>query len=262
MTLSYAWSPHGTTAQYKPPTPGTLVGWEHAVWRVISAADIPKDRWTDAERKAVAAGGATYRPVIVVVLPYTADTDTPGTLDQELRLVCHEHTVWFVYDSEHWPACGRCGEPAPCREQTQARVAAAAAARMERYSIPGVCPACQQLVTARQRSITIPDNLFAGPAGPVVTFHLRDCCWGFAVDYEARWAAGDPSRRTTLSCRGSVTTHNDGTYECTEMTGCPGPRANHPSCTVCDCPGCHAKGDFGWELDVDAVLRRGGERHG
>jgi hypothetical protein len=254
MSLPYRWHPHGVSMRYltDTPPPGTLVAGDHAVWRIISVTDRPEVDWTQRDREAV-AGDPRIVPQVVILRPVALDPSVTAHDEDRHVSAWPPRTWWAVYDTEHYPICAACLEPLPCRQQMAEQVAAAAAGRMERYSYAGICPACQEPVTARQRSLTLGDNLHL-PGGPPVTFHLRRRCWGSAVEYEKAWVAADPGRRTTtLSCAGTVTNHNDGTYECTEWPDCPGPRAWHRCYMTCRCPDCHARGSFGCHPPADAV---------
>ena len=76
---------------------------------------------------------------------------------------------------EHYPICHQCLELSPCSHSlTEARVEEQVA-RMRRYDVTGVCPACRQPVSERQARRTFDVNLVV-PGGPPVTFHLRSSC--------------------------------------------------------------------------------------
>lgn len=232
MTLPYEWMPLGAKRIYDTAklAQGTLVAWEHAVWRVI---EVNRQEDTDEYAWAV-----VLRPAVL--------GDDPRARDADQHLGARAGTcVWHTYLDGHYPLCATCHEPLPCRDQMAAKIAAASAARFERYTMAGICPACEEVVTSRQRSHTWPDNAVV-PGGPPVTFHLRGKCVGSARNYEDRWYALDPNaRRRVMSCAGAITNHNDGTYECSEYPACPGPHAWHASYARCRCPDCYAKGSFG-----------------
>jgi hypothetical protein len=137
------------------------------------------------------------------------------------------------------------------------QVAEKSAKNMARFETPGVCPACSEPVSARQKSITFDGNVEI-PGGAPVTYHVgRGGCRGEAARYEERWVQADPDgRRTSLTCPGRVINHNDGTYECSELTECRGPTANHHWYTRCRCPDCHARGGFDCRPAADAELLR------
>lgn len=238
------WLPLGTHSEYDCPEPGAVVALDHQVWQVIEVTDLDPAQWTDRERSYAQAYGGRRRPRAVRLRPIglVAHPDPVKAAAQDRHVGSVRGGTWNVYpDPTHYPICASCGEPMPCRERVGARMAADAVTRMGRYETAGVCPACSEPVTARQKTITFSENLEI-PGGPPVTFHLRGRCWGNAADYEKRWVAADPNRRrTALSCAGHLTNHNDGTYDCTQLADCPGPEVPHPAYTRCSCPDCHAR---------------------
>lgn len=260
--LPYRWHPMGVRHSYSEPIKvGDLIPHAHRVWVVDAINPLPEVDWSDEDRAAVADVDhytEEYRPKalakalprVMVLRPVESPDERSGEEHYLLGgRTAHRFAVWDVYPDEHYPICSKCREPLPCREQMAVKVSEQSAERMGWYEIPGVCPACHEIVTDRQKSVTWPDNVEI-PGGPPVTFHTRRKCHYSAVTYEKRWVAADPGRRRArFSCTGHVTNHNDGTYECTELHECPGPHAAHPSYTVCDCPDCHANGSFGCHPD-------------
>ncbi|MFN2591662.1 MAG: hypothetical protein ABR532_02370 [Candidatus Dormibacteria bacterium] len=238
------------------PAVGALVAHSHAVYRVLEIHDVPEDRWDDRDREKYLRWGDNALPryvEVVQVRPRPVDEkDSKFTLTIGGR---YYGASLYVYRSEHYPVCSICDEPMPCRELHGDRILAESGRRDERYAIPGRCPSCLEIVTTRQASRTFEDNLYI-PLGPPVIYHVgRAECRYSATGYEQRWVALDPeNRRCVLSCPGHLTNHNDGTYECSEWALCPGPTARHDSATVCRCPDCHARGDFGCEPTKDAKL--------
>lgn len=242
------WFPANTMSMHHPPEPGRLVAYDHAVWRVIEVNPVPADLWTEHDHQAVRGVKPAYRnvaePAVVVIRPVQITSDDVKARNHDKHLRHHSFTTWYVYQDEHYPVCALCGEPPPCRERMGQRFATRELDRMTRFENPGVCPACEEPVTGRQKSLTFADNMEI-PAGPPVTFHLRGKCWTAAAQYEQQWVQADPTqRRATLSCAGHITNHNDGTYECTELANCSGPAAIHPSYASCDCSSCNTQGRF------------------
>ena len=242
------WYPDRARTQYKMPAVGDLIALDHAAWRVVEIRPKPEDLWTEEEREAMAS---YYRPddvravwpCNVVVRPAHITGDDPKLRrhDRHYRVPGGHRVMWHVYPDEHYPVCATCGDPTPCRERTAKREAEQAVKAMSRYEMAGVCPACEEAVSARQKSLTFHDNLEI-PGGPPVTFHLRGECRRTAANYEQRWVAADPERRRhTLTCPGRLTNHNDGTYDCTQLGECPSPTARHVSYSTCRCPDCHAR---------------------
>lgn len=232
------WWPVGAHLRYQRPAVGTLVAWDFGVWRVVAVTDVEQVDFTDRERDGLAVYTSPglrerYAPYHVVLRPVGVTGDDPRARDEDQHLRASGHASWPVYDDEHYPVCAQCGGPVPCRWTEAQRAGENALKRMSRYEMAGVCPACEEPVTKRQKSLTWPDNVEL-PGGPPVTFHLRAKCWGTAQDYERRWVAEAPEqRRAVLSCRGHVITHGDGTYECSEMVECPGPQAGHRAYSTC-----------------------------
>lgn len=240
------WFPLGTQHRYGKPEPGWLVAIRHEAWLIVEVREVPVPEQPEPPR-----GDPSLPPPIRRVLgQHYAVRVRPARLAnhpdpvkarrRDRHLAANRTTDWRVFpDPEHYPVCACCGDPMPCRAETGRRMAEQAIAKMGRYDQPGVCPACEQPLTARQKFLTFDDNVEV-PAGPPVTFHLRGKCIGDAAAYERRWAAAAPGRRRTLSCDGDIVNHNDGTYECTALDACPGAGVAHPaSASMCMCPSCH-----------------------
>lgn len=227
------WTTAGTHRRFLRPEVGAVVAWDFGVWRVIATTDVPEVDWT--EREAQRAAMLSFcAPYYVILRPVSVAGDDPRARDHDVHLRVRGDAGWEVYDDPiHYPVCACCGGTVPCLWLKAQQAGEQALKRMGRYEMAGVCPACAEPVTRRQQSMTWPDNVEL-PGGPPVTFHLRRACWSTAQAYEKRWVAAAPEqRRHTLSCVGHVTTHGDGTYECTQMMECPGPQAGHRSYTTC-----------------------------
>lgn len=252
------WHPHGARVIRGCPEVGQLVPLRHAVWQVMEVRPLSESHWTDDERRRASTGRAPMalrlRPVELLNHP-----DPVKARSQDLHVGSMRMREWRVYDDEHYPVCRDCGEPTPCRATLARREGEKAIRNMGRYEQPGVCPACQEPVTARQKARTFTDNLEV-LGGPPVTFHLRGKCRGDAMLYEQRWVAAAPEgRRLTMSCTGHITNHNDGTYDCTEPERCPGPTVTHPSYGMCGCPPCRSRPwtwGRGCHPDPNATLNR------
>lgn len=235
----YRWYPVGT--QSVPlPSLGQLIAWRHSVWRVVEINPVPEVDWTDAEGKRMAAYlpqfRTQYAPYHVIVRPVAITGDDPRARDRDvhLRRTAGGSRAFDVYPNEHYPVCSQCQEPVPCREEMARKGAEDGMRKMNRYAMSGVCPACEEPITSRQRALITFDENLELPGGPPVTYHLRQGCKGAAINYEKRWAAADPDhRRTTLSCPGKVCRHTDG-IECSEDPMCPGHKLPHGSVTACN----------------------------
>lgn len=177
--LPFRWYPDHTKSQWHTPAPGDLIANDHTVWRVLDVRPLPQHLWDDHDRHRVASSGATHAPQAVFVRPAQSKETGPAGRDGDLFF----HTrprghQWNVYIDEHYPVCVQCGEPTPCRERVGERVAAAEMADMTRYETPGVCPACTEPVTRRQKYQTFQENTQI-PGGAPVTFHIgrRQCAY-------------------------------------------------------------------------------------
>lgn len=131
---------------------------------------------------------------------------------------------------EHYGLCHTCGELTPCSEVWTEKMSDAAAEQSARFEVEGICPSCQEPVTARQKSHRFEENLRV-PLGPPVTFHARARCMGGAVDYDLAVAKAT-DREPRLSCDGMLTRHLDHYEECTNIT-CPGLNVRHRSFALC-----------------------------
>ena len=257
MTAPGRWCPSGVRPEPRVPEPGELLAYQHAVWRVIEVNPIPEDLWSEQDHTNVRNAHRYPEravPRVVVVRPVHITTNDVRARDHDRHLKHQKGTWWFIYPNEHYPVCATCGEPLPCRELAGMQAGQAAVERMTRYENPGVCPACQKIITRRQQSITFDENLEL-PGGPPVTFHTRAACFGSAMRYEQRWARAAPGRRTRLSCPGHMVTHNDGTYECSSGDACSGPDVEHQAYRTCSCPDCHARGAFTCRPSSSAARR-------
>lgn len=123
---------------------------------------------------------------VVTIRPLDAGLDMDASRTGEDVHIGLGGLTWLQLD-EHYPVCCRCGELMPCSHIVTERRVSAAMERMESYSAPGVCPACGEAVSSRQRSRTFAENLVV-PGGPAVTFHLRRRCAWSAEDYADRVA--------------------------------------------------------------------------
>jgi hypothetical protein len=192
----------GAHTVHTPPPVGALVALDHAVWRVITVDPLPEDKWSDDDRRRVgwAKPGyqATVLPMAVVLRPVGIVGDDPRDRDRDRHEKHGGWRTWSVYPDGHYPVCRACGEPTPCRERLNQRAAVKVMADMARYETPGVCPHCQEAVTARQKQVTYEGGVEV--PGPPVTFHVgRAACCRAAVTYEARWMAADPENRHPMA---------------------------------------------------------------
>lgn len=245
------WVPEHARAERAAPQVGWLVGFEHAVWRVLELLKHvdgqPFPDWYMGMLREFVSLGPPLLARMRRVGPGVPDVVDPAALDTDRWVGCVVgRTEWWVFRDEHFPLCARCGEPPPCREEWSTRVAGRAIAALKPFELAGVCPSCKQPVSSRQESITYDDNVVL-LGGPPVTFHLRRGCAGAAVLFDERWVAADPAHRVSrVVCPGAVTNHGDGTYDCSAGVECRGPTMRHTGgWQRCECPDCHARGRFG-----------------
>lgn len=131
---------------------------------------------------------------------------------------------------EHYGLCHRCGEVTPCSEVWSERISTEVSKQSARFEVEGVCPSCQEPVTARQKSHRFEENLRV-PLGPPVIFHARHKCGGGAVEYDCAVAAAT-GREPRLFCEGLRTKHLDGHETCTNIT-CPSLSVGHRTFAMC-----------------------------
>lgn len=236
------WFPVGARHVYGCPEVGDVVALDHQAWTVIELHPLPREQWVEQEQMYACGGIHTPMAVRLRPMELVNHPDPVKARSKDRHVGSLRVFYWYVFpDPEHYPVCACCAEPMPCRAEVGRRMAQDAVKDMGRYETAGICPACGEPVTARQKSLTFSENLVV-PFGPPVTFHTRRRCHHQAMTYEQRWAAADPQRRRhTLSCPGRLTNHNDGTYDCSELGDCPGPAAQHTSYTMCRCPDCWAR---------------------
>lgn len=183
-------------------------GFRHKAWRVYEIRRRD-DEWFDA-----------------IVRPDGAEFD----FAQHNRAIGIRRHAPIFRLPEHYGLCHACGELTPCSEVWTATVSDAAAAQSARFEVEGICPSCQEPVTARQKSHRFEENLRV-PLGPPVTFHARSKCAGGAVRYDEQ-VAKSTGREPRLSCAGLSTTHLDGHRQCTNVT-CPDFNVRHRSWAMC-----------------------------
>lgn len=223
----------------RTPPVGELIGYQHRVWRVAEVVPLIPGDWSERARQAWLDAGMPeletwrQRPIDIIVTPPDSDTHHGMQLEP-----WHADRMWYVVP-EHYAVCAHCGDPAPCRDLIDARQAkkeiAAAAKAME---LPdGFCPACREPITHRQKAFRFPGENLLNPLGaPGVRFHQRRKCRGAAAAYEEKWVRADPTRQRsllTLTCKGAVIVHQDGSAECHGAEDCPTIYAQHRSYAAC-----------------------------
>lgn len=232
---------------------------DHRAWRVVASNPVPEVDWSEEDREALEIyrpeTRADHAPWVTVLRPVEITADDPRSRDhdQHMSWPVRSYGGFDVYENDHYPVCAQCGEPAPCREEMARTIGEAAEKDAARYEIGGVCPACQEIPTARHKVLTFEENLRV-PFGPPVTFHVgRRQCRYLAAKYEREWADGAPGRRTELTCPGDAWRHVDG-FDCSEGDDCRGIKTEHRHVQHCDsrCSRCRDAR----EAAQDAITRR------
>jgi hypothetical protein len=232
--------------------PGVRLGINGSVYEVVEVRDQDPVDWDEGTRQWHASRGGRdssgvpaewpLRPYYVVVHQVTGRGRASKRQHFLIRPYYHRH-CWYLMP-EHWAVCASCGDPYPCLGKHGEREAQTARAEMERLLaiLPGCCWSCGKPITARQRSATFDGENLLMPGGPPPAFHTarsaqhqQVSCLGSAVEYERRWIAQDPERRTRrLSCDGTRFWHQaqGAPSECSEQA-CPGAEAVHHQSGQC-----------------------------
>lgn len=241
------WRPMGVDSRSlygsgRRPDVGDVVGWEHRAWEVTHVIDTEPTA-EEAERldQYVGAWRDRMRPYRVTLRRlHGAEHERENKFrDVALRV----RVGWWsfpTYPHGRVPLCSCHSEPWPCIEsehQEQAEKELKSAEKVLNL-MPGCCPACEEPVTSRQRSITFGGPNVRNPLAEGPTFHLRRKCYRAAADYEELWVADEPGRARsllTLRCAGTVIVHGDGSAECfgADDSDCPSVYAQHRGYMAC-----------------------------
>lgn len=272
------WRPEGTTTNYgrRVPEVGEIVAYDYRAWEVTH---VRVDDFAEDEAERASHYRPEYRdrerPYSVSLRRIHGERHDRENSRQEIGLRIRAFTHWSleVYQDGRVPLCSCCGNPWPCITSIQQEQAARElkAAERELRLMPGCCPACEEPVTSRQRSITFGGPNVRNPLAEGPTFHLRRKCRAAAANYEEAWVTAEPGRARsllTLKCAGTVVVHHDGSAECfgAEGSDCPSVFASHRAYTSCymqshgcgrGCtrhghPGCHPSN---YPTDPRAVTR-------
>lgn len=239
------WHPHGIPhiGRGDRPEVGAVVAYDRRAWEVRHVSDADP---TPEEQKRLSHYRQPYRdqasPYKVTLrrlhgAPHENE-NSAGDLGVRVRAAAYNPLP--AYPNGRVPLCSCCGHPWPCLEADQQAQAAKELKRAEKALrlLPGCCPACEEPVTSRQKSITFGGPNVQNPLAEGPTFHLRRKCYAAAADYEEMWVAAEPGRRRsllTLRCEGTVIVHHDGTAECFGANGsdCPTVYARHRGYSAC-----------------------------
>jgi len=260
-----SWYPHQRTgyASSESLAPNQIVIWECSAYRVIEIRERSQPDWPDAYRDRWEDLG-TPDPATWYGRPFTVTLRLEQDPDAKpLHLLVHASYPWDTLP-EHYSICRVCREIPPCTHVHNQAVMAAATKKLdaEMSIIPGLCHACLEPITRRQKSITFEgENLMRPDLGDsTAIFHLRTSCRAQAERYDARWAAAGQGRRRKLFCAGRRRYHYDGTVDCTEGQRCPGD-VGHESSEWHTPDGAAARYTSGcWCVSGDLTARRTAEQ--
>jgi heme/copper-type cytochrome/quinol oxidase subunit 2 len=171
------WKPWGAVRIDGLPEIGAVVAFEHAVWTVLAVSVLLDD---DGDLPAAPTHTLALRCL--------------GNRESERHVPTHRYDWWWTYPEGRYPLCSCCGEPSPCRAQLACTAAEIEVARMRRYDLPGVCPACGACVRPEDEQVTFELNLEV-PLGQPVTFHLSDPACACEADRYAQRCAEDTRLR-------------------------------------------------------------------
>ena len=210
------WRPLGRITTFKLAE-GSIIavdfnGLRHKPWRIEEIRRRDKRTILTLRPPGPEFDLAQFNQIISYPTPHSA---RPGIESAPFGIV--------VLD-EPYPVCSHCGELMPCTEEWVETLVARDIEKTARYQNPAICPACEEPITTRQKTVTFDTNLYV-PLGPPVTYHLRQKCLYKAITYEKEVAKAtgiDPR----LSCSGYLTLHCLLPDQCTNPT-CPGPDARH-----------------------------------
>lgn len=239
------WHPSGVTRTPtgKRPEIGDIVALNRRAWEVTHVSDaIPtpdEQERLNSYRPEFRAQRQPYH-VSLKRLHGAAHKHENDRQEVGFRVRADAYNPLPVYRNGRVPLCSCCSHPWPCLvadQQDYAEKQLKAAEKALRL-LPGCCPACEEPVTSRQKSITFGGPNVTNPLAEGPTYHLRSKCrWG-AAKYEELWVAdesGRPRSLLTLRCEGHLIVHGDGTGECFGADGsdCPSLYAQHRSYSAC-----------------------------
>lgn len=242
------WEPdRGTYHNRTRPQVGDLVAWRYAAWRVQSVTPIEDYDLTDSQQKQLAGFKPEFRerhrPFHIVLRHHSGPVHIkPGETagfkklhdgSREVSFTSWPHRRAWPVLTDPYMTCSCHGHIWPCETRDQMVVAAHQAAQMDRLLItttPGVCAACREPITDRQKSLTFPEPSLLVPGAPGPTFHAgRGDCWASAETYERNGRlVADPYLPRLASCPGIRFIHEAqhltgaGRIDCTAGPDCTG----------------------------------------
>lgn len=233
---------------------GDLVGWRYGAWRAIEVTPVPDVDLTEEDRAImdrVVSGlrseedrhrvRAHGRPLYVVLAHESGPLITkagerfPRLHDGRVTMHLGTQPMSNPFNilMEPYQTCSCHGHIWRCQDMDRDAVAAAGAATMRQVEdghAPGVCLACREPITTRQKSLTFPEPSRVLPGAPGPTFHAgRSSCWAAAEEYERTGRLVDnPDVARLASCPGVRFIHEDHAMpaaqriECTAGPACTG----------------------------------------
>lgn len=193
------------------PEPGELLVWQWAVWRVVDVKERGDDRLALYLRREAGPRHPWERREGVV------------------HVAMLERGPFQIV--EVYPVCSCHGHPWPCKQMVMDRQIEAEARALEvrlGRAVPGVCAACGEPVSSRQRHVVFPGENLLVPGGPPATFHLRDACRRRAEGYEEKRLTADPTVTRLCTCPGVAFEHRGvdgekrGPLDCSAGPACTG----------------------------------------
>jgi len=239
------WRPDHVARNYGRGRPevGEVVAYERRAWKVVLVTvEEPTPDEQDAVDRYTTAWRDRALPYRIRLQRIHGEPRDHENTHNEIQLrVPPGGRDWFpAYPNGRVPLCSCHGHPWPCLEADQQAQAEREMARVEKALrlLPGCCPACEEPVTSRQRSITFGGPNVQNPLAEGPTFHLRRKCRHAAARYEEAWVAAEPDRQRsllTLACAGTVIVHGDGSAECfgADESDCPSVFARHRGMCAC-----------------------------
>lgn len=153
--------PKDARHDHRPLQAGDLIALDYKPWRIREIREMPPDL----------ADGRTHLRVRSAAADQTFESHP-----DDVSISGRAESLRYLYRlQEHYGLCVKCGDLQPCREVETDRAIRKETQRMMRYSTPGICPCCAEVVTHRQKRETFPNVIV--PLGPPVTFHAgrRGC---------------------------------------------------------------------------------------
>lgn len=188
------WRPEGATHHYgrRFPEVGETVAYEYRAWEVthFRLDDFAEDEMERA-RLYKPEARERLRPYRVSLRRVYGEKHHRENSRQEIALAVFAFTHWSfdTYDEGRVPLCSCCQNPWPClvsvaKEQSEEE-AKRLDKRLARAGV-GICYACGEVITSRQKSAEYGSGNVDLPGYPTPRFHLRESCRYERVGYMDR----------------------------------------------------------------------------